>query len=1243
MLLSVLREQRQAVQGMASAPHQTHWQFWIDRGGTFTDIVALTPDQQVLTYKLLSENPEHYADAAVEGIRRLQARFPQFSRQMSSVRMGTTVATNALLERKGEPTLLLISKGLRDQLDIGYQTRPDIFACRIDKPAPLYDQVCEVAERVLADGTVDELLDEETTFVQLKEAWGRGLRSVAVVLMHAYRYPEHEKRIREIAQHIGFKQISLSHEVSPLVKIVPRGDTTVADAYLSPVLRHYVNQVASELASDVSGSQGSASSESTISLEFMQSNGGLTRAEVFQGRDAILSGPAGGVVGMVRTAEADGFDRIVGFDMGGTSTDVSHYAGELERETETLVNGVRLRVPMMNIHTVAAGGGSVVRFEDGRLQVGPDSAGAYPGPACYRNGGPLTVTDCNLLLGRVNPDFFPAVFGPDQDQPLDIELVKQQFSELAEDVSIATGQRWTAGQLAEGFLQIAVESMASAVKKISVQRGYDIQNYVLSAFGGAGGQHACAVAEALGMTRVYLHPMAGVLSAYGIGIADQRWLGEEAVEKSLSDAAGAVPSVSSRLRLQSDIDATLPDTVETLRAYLRYEGSDTPLLVHWETKEQAQQDFEQQHRQLFGFIYPDKTILLDALQLEVVSAGAEPPASALPELAPEDVETTGETRLFVSGQWQSVPVYDRAGLPAGFAATGPMLLTDQNSTHVVEPGWSLTVLPSGALLLEASQANSGVSADCMDDQLVDDTDPEKNRVSYDPVSLEIFNHLFMSVAEQMGFVLEKTASSVNIKERLDFSCAVFDRHGELVANAPHIPVHLGSMSESIHVVMRDHTDMRRGDAFVLNTPYNGGTHLPDVTVVKPVFIGDHECADFYVAARGHHADIGGITPGSMPANSCHIEEEGVLLDNLILMREGEFQESTIRNVLTAAKYPARNPDQNIADLMAQLAACEKGAEELQRLCQQYGSTKIHAYMSYVQDNAEQTLRDCLANLPSGKFTYDMDDGTRFSVSLQVDQKNRRALVDFSGTGYRPDQRMHPGNFNAPSSVVKAAVLYSFRVLVNKSMPLNAGFFRALEIRIPEASIIAPQYPAAVVSGNVETAQYLVDCMMGALGLMAGGQGTNNNFTFGNDQYQYYETLCGGAGASALGHGASAVHTHMTNSRLTDPEILEQRFPVVLDLFHIRQMSGGEGVFNGGNGVERHIRFLEPMRANMISGHRKVPVFALHGAGEGKTGVNFVYRHNGTMEWLDGCADIDMKPGDTFCVHTPGGGGWNPDV
>lgn len=1199
----------------SSPQDKGQWQFWVDRGGTFTDIVAQTPDNRLLSHKLLSENPGHYPDAAIEGIQRLQQANPDQPRDIQQVRMGTTVATNALLERKGDDTLLLITKGLRDQLQIGYQTRPDIFARQIELPAPLYSAVCEVPERVLADGTIDYPLDAEAVLVQLQEAYERGYRAVAVALMHASRYPQHERTIGDLAHSLGFSQISLSHEVSPLSRIVPRGQTTVADAYLSPVLRRYVDQVESALAQ--------LCPDERPQLEFMQSNGGLVDAVEFQGRDAILSGPAGGVVGMSQTAQSDGFDRIIGFDMGGTSTDVSHFAGELERETETLVNGQRLRVPMMNIHTVAAGGGSIVRFADGRLQVGPESAGAFPGPACYRNGGPLTITDCNLLLGRIQAAHFPAVFGPEQNQPPDSEGVRTAFEQLADEVSAATGETWTPERLALGFLQVAIGNMAAAVKKISVQRGYDVQEYLLNAFGGAGGQHACDLAEALGMNRVYLHPMAGVLSAYGIGIARQRWLSEAAVEAPLEDASERINELKTTM-----IESASFRGQTRLRAYLRYGGSDTPLLVDWTDATTARSAFLQAHQALFGFVQ-DKPVQVDALQIEMISEATPLPERHLPEAT--RLTDPAFSEVYFSG-WQSTPVLSRAELAPGFTTIGPALISDDSSTHVLPPGWSLDVLSSGALLL--TRADEATGSGQMDkNSAVNPTGQP------DPVRLEIFNNLFMSVAEQMGFVLEKTASSVNIKERLDFSCALFNRQGELVANAPHIPVHLGSMSESIQVVMRDHADMRPGDAFVLNTPYNGGTHLPDVTVVKPVFIDDGEHPDFYVAARGHHADIGGISPGSMPSRSSHIGEEGVILDNLVLMREGVFQEAALRRVLTAAEYPARNPDQNIADLMAQLAACEKGASELNALSQRYGLETLHDYMAFVLDNAEQTLRDCLQDMPAGTFDCTMDDGSRFCLSLSRDSATGNAVLDLSGTGYRADQPMHPGNFNAPESVVKAAVLYAFRVLVQKPMPLNAGFFRALTLKIPAASMISPQYPAAVVSGNVETAQVLTDCIMAALDIMAGSQGTNNNFTFGNAQYQYYETLCGGAGASARGPGASAVHTHMTNSRLTDPEILEQRYPVVLDHFHIRQLSGGAGQHPGGNGVERHLRFSEPMTANIISGHRVHSPQGLKGGEPGATGNNFVLRREGRCEWLAGCAEVQLEAGDTFCIHTPGGGGW----
>lgn len=1438
------------------------WQFWMDRGGTFTDIVARTPAGELVTHKLLSENPAHYKDAAIQGIRELlelEDQQPIPTDQIDHVKMGTTVATNALLERKGEPTLLLTSHGLGDVLRIGFQTRPDIFALDIELPEQLYVGVVEAAERMLADGSVDLPLDEEGLKVILKPWRDKGVDSIAIVFAHSYLFPDHEKAAARIANELGFKQISLSHEVSPLIKMVPRGDTTVVDAYLSPVLRRYVDQVAGQLestgseterteqslaargeyipvpsasasmqttasgkdsvysamnsesdaddvafisipgsAADGAGnepvrpsiagmqsssvhgrihsvseqalSSGSASEESlvknSVPLYFMQSNGGLVDAHQFRGKDAILSGPAGGVVGMVESAREDGFERIIGFDMGGTSTDVAHFnAGQFsdeaqqgvrqyEREFETQVAGVRLRAPMMNIHTVAAGGGSIIKFADGRFQVGPESAGAYPGPKCYRNGGPLSVTDCNVLLGKVKADYFPECFGPERNQPLDFDGVQLAFEELALEINqqlkLTGEQAYSAYSVAQGFLDIAIENMANAVKKISLQRGYDVSEYVLNAFGGAGAQHACLVADSLGMQQVYLHPMAGVLSAYGIGLANQRWLGEESLQLEYNSGislCGLQDQVELRqIRLQDSAEANTTTNKDTQakateksqdfwRIHVKYQGTDTPLLLTLPNNLDLQKladEFHQLHQQTFGFSDPDRTLVFEALQLERVSGGRTPDnLIAEAQQKEEAAQVIAKTEMVCNGEVYSAPVYRREELTLATKIVGPALIAENNSTIVIEPGWSCEMIASGALLLNrklessvetsaeaertqqtlaergeyipvpsgpaSMQATSseldsvhsatddefalngvadkeaeGSFASSIGDELVRPSiaGPQSSSVqgrihsesqqalanagiSKKPVErkpnavqLEIFNNLFMFVAEQMGFVLEKTAASVNIKERLDFSCALFDKQGDLVANAPHIPVHLGSMSESIKVVIRDNQNMKNGDAFVLNTPYNGGTHLPDITIVKPVFISGGVNADFYVAARGHHADIGGITPGSMPARSQHIEEEGILLDNLKLVDCGEFQETMIRDVLAnSSKYPARNIDQNIADLKAQLAACEKGSSELKRLSKQYGLQTLHDYMRHVQDNAETTLRNCLAQLNSGEFEYAMDDGSKIKVAITVDQQARTAVVDFAGTS---DQ--HAGNFNAPSSVGMAAVLYVFRCLVAKPMPLNAGFFRALDIRIPAGSMLAPQYPAAVVSGNVETAQYVVDTLMGALGLMAGCQGTNNNFTFGDEEHQYYETICGGAGATGNANGASGVHSHMTNSRLTDPEVLEQRFPVMLERFAIRPDSGGAGEHRGGDGVERHIRFLKPMAATIISGHRDVPTFSLAGGDPGKTGFNFVKRwHIPTgreheqiqpkLEFLSGCTDIRMNSGDVFCIHTPGGGGY----
>ncbi len=1203
---------------MQSTEH-SGWQFWVDRGGTFTDIVARNPDGQLLTHKLLSENPRQYADAAIQGIRDLlglksDENLP--ADQISAVKMGTTVATNALLERRGEPTLLVTTRGFADALRIGYQSRPDLFALHIELPEMLYSQVLEIDERVSAHGEVIVALDEAQARSGLQQAYTQGLRSLAILFMHGYRYPQHELRVAEIAADIGFTQISVSSQVSPLMKLVSRGDTTIVDAYLSPILRRYIDRVDGEL----SGMQSSGGR-----LMFMQSNGGLTDAHCFQGKDAILSGPAGGVVGMVRTAEAAGYRQLIGFDMGGTSTDVSHYAGEYERAFETQVAGVRLRAPMMQIHTVAAGGGSILHFDGARFRVGPDSAGADPGPACYRNGGPLSVTDCNVMLGKLQPAHFPSVFGPQADQALDAEIVKQKFAQLAEEIYTATGMQRSAQQVAEGFLAIAVENMANAIKKISVQRGYDISDYTLCCFGGAGGQHACLVADALGMKRIYLHPYAGVLSAFGMGLADQRLMREQAVEAQLeADVMGALQDQLQALQ-QDGEQAMREQGVADFRIYsvwklhLRYAGSDTALIVEYAEMAQIVQSFEQAHRQRFGFISAHKALIVEALQVEVIAA-ADSSEIALNVTPAESTQHSALHAVVMNGVSQQTRFYRRENLPLDRAIPGPAVIVEATGTIVVEPGWQALLKRQGDMILERYQAL-----------------PKRVAIGtqVDPVMLEIFNNLFMSIAEQMGMVLENTAASVNIKERLDFSCAVFDQAGELIANAPHMPVHLGSMSESIKSVIREHQGkMKKGDAYALNAPYNGGTHLPDVTIIKPVFDSAGREVIFYVAARGHHADIGGTTPGSMPPHSTSVEQEGILIDNVKLVDQGRLLEQEMRELLSSGSYPSRNPDANIADFQAQLAACEKGMQELLRMVEHFGLEVVHAYMQHVQDNAEESVRRVLDVLSDGEFCYAMDDGNQVCVKITLDKKARRAVIDFTGTSPQ-----HAGNYNAPASVCKAAVLYVFRCLVDDMIPLNEGCLKPLEIIIPERSLINPQYPAAVVAGNVETSQVIVDTLLGALGVAAASQGTMNNFTWGNAEYQYYETLCGGSGATPSQPGTDAVHTHMTNSRLTDPEVLEWRFPVRLESFKIRTGSGGKGKYRGGDGVERRLRFLQAMTANILAGHRKIAPYGLAGGENAAVGINYVEHADGRETRLGASGQVEVAAGDLFVIKTPGGGGY----
>jgi 5-oxoprolinase (ATP-hydrolysing) len=1190
------------------------WQFWVDRGGTFTDIVARRPDGRMLTHKLLSDNPARYADAAVEGVRTLLDGSPD---PVEAVRMGTTVATNALLERKGERTLLVITRGFRDALGIAYQNRPRIFATRIDLPEPLYERVVEVDERIAADGTVLRVPDLDALAGPLQEAYEDGIRAVAVVCMHSHLHPAHEQAVGGLASRTGFPQISLSSEVSPLMKLVPRGDTAVVDAYLSPVLRRYVRHVADELRG--------------VRLMFMQSNGGLAEAGQFRGKDAILSGPAGGIVGMARMSQVAGFDRVIGFDMGGTSTDVSHFAGEYERVFTTQIAGVRLRAPMLDIHTVAAGGGSILHFDGSRYRVGPDSAGADPGPACYRGGDPLTVTDANVMLGRIQPAHFPRVFGPDGDQPLDDALVRDRFAALAQEIRDRTGDDRTPEQVAEGYLQIAVANIGNAVKRISVQKGHDVTRYTLTTFGGAGGQHACRVADSLGIRTVLVPPMAGVLSALGIGLADTTAMREQSVEAPLEQASmPRVLKTADDLRAAARAELLAEDVPEdririTRRAQLRYDGTDTTLTVELGELDTMRHAFEERHRTLYSFTL-DRPILVEALSVE--ATGITDPAALSAAVTLEGTVRTESrhaapetVRLHTGGTWCDVPLRRREHLPPGATVPGPAIITEPGATTVVDDGWHAAITDDGHLVMEraAITESSDLGAEA------------------DPVLLEIFNNLFMSIAEQMGARLESTAQSVNIKERLDFSCALFDPEGNLVANAPHIPVHLGSMGTSVKEVIRRRGDgMRKGDTYAVNDPYHGGTHLPDVTVITPVFDTGGERILFHVASRGHHAEIGGIQPGSMPANSRTIEEEGVLFDNWLLAEAGRFREEETTRLLTEAPYPSRNPRANLADLRAQIAANQKGVDEVARMIQDFGLDVVQAYMKHVQDNAEEAVRRVIDALDDGEYAYETDSGAVIRVRVRVDREKRSATLDFTGTS--PQLAT---NFNAPLSVVNAAVLYVFRTLVAEDIPLNDGCLRPLQIIVPPGSMLTPEYPAAVVAGNVETSQAVTGALYAALDVQAEGSGTMNNVTFGNERHQYYETVASGSGAGDGFHGAPVVQTHMTNSRLTDPEVLEWRLPVRLDEFAVRRGSGGAGRWRGGDGAVRRIRFQEPMTVSTLSQHRRVPPYPMAGGAPGALGANRVERSDGSVVQLGGSGAVGVGAGDVLVIETPGGGGYGP--
>jgi len=1197
------------------------WQFWVDRGGTFTDIVAINPQGQFVTHKLLSVNPAQYTNSAIAGIRAVLNLKPQAainSEQIDSVKVGTTVATNALLEKKGQKTLLVTTQGVADALKIANQNRPDIFALNIQLPSALYDTVVEAQERILVSGEVEQELNLAELKPKLAAALEQGFKSLAVVLMHAWVNPEHELAIYKLARTLGFNQVSLSHQASQTIKLIPRGDTCVADAYLNPVMQSYVNEIAAELIN--------------VPLYFMQSNGGLTLAEQFHGKDAILSGPAGGIVGAVKVSEQAGFNKMIGFDMGGTSTDVSHYNGEYERSYHSEIAGIRLATPMMHIHTVAAGGGSVCFYQDGRLQVGPDSAGAFPGPACYRNQGPLTVTDCNLILGKIQPDLFPAVFGPKADQALDknasLDAIHQiQASLKADDINLSVEN------IAAGFLEIAVDNMANAIAKISTQRGYDINDYCLTSFGGAGGQHACLIAQKLGMKKILIHPYAGVLSAFGIGLAEQSQMQEVSIqlplsEQSLSQLPKLYLSVANK---QIDYLAAMnqPNTSikKRILGLLKYQGAEVRLEVELTQIKQIKSDFEARHLQEFGYLDRSGTILIDAVIVEhrlvneEESTSCETPVVPLDSLNSNVVDKINSlgVQSYLAGKWHHTRIYQAQDL-VNQAIVGPAIIVEKTGTNLIEPGWKAKL--NQYKMLEISQTE--------DANHTRQHKPVADVIS--PVELEVFNNKFMSIAEQMGLTLAKTAHSVNIRERMDFSCAIFNQDADLIANAPHVPVHLGSMSHSVKYVVEHLDTINPGDSFIINSPYAGGTHLPDLTLVTPVFVEQANRPDFYLASRAHHADIGGITPGSMPANSQHISQEGLIFQGERIAQQGVLNTKWINQYFAEGQYPARNIKQNIADLAAQLAANKWGAHALTELCRQHSLDYVNTMMQAILDNGEQAVINALKSLTDGQYQLKMDNGAVIQVKITI--TGAQAEIDFSGTSGQQNN-----NFNAPRAITDAAVIYVFRSLVEKNIPLNSGCMRPLKVIVEEGSMLSPLYPAAVVAGNVEVSQAIVSCLLQALGIQACSQTTMNNVSFGNQDYQYYETLAGGSGAGPGYKGTDAVHTHMTNSRLTDPEVIEQRYPVIVRAFSIRQGSGGAGEYTGGNGLIREIEFKQAMQVNLLTNSRVINPAGLAGGQQAKVGKNKLIRQSGEEIDLASCCEFSVEPNDRFRIETPGGGGY----
>ncbi len=1225
--------------------HCGRWRFAVDRGGTFTDIVGIAPGGALHTGKLLSVS-DTYEDAGVEGIRRMLNIAPGERLDASVIdvlRIGTTVATNALLERKGEPTALCTTAGFEDLLAIGNGARPELFNLKVEKPPPLYSLVEGVRETVDARGRVIAPLDiggAEKTLERIRKS---GFDNLAIVLKHSWKNPAHEQLLGRIAlEKAGFRHVILSHEVMPLLNFLKRGQTTMIEAYLGPVLFAYA-QTLKRLVGEVA-------------IEFMQSSGGLVDANLLKAKDTILSGPAGGVIGFSSIAKRLEIPQSIGFDMGGTSTDVSRYDGAYNHVFESSIDGVPFHTDMLDVETVASGGGSILTFDGERLRTGPESAGSDPGPACYGLGGPLTVTDANMLLGRIVPEFMPRTFGKTRDRMPDIEAARKLFTALTERIERETGISYSPPELAAGFLRVANETMCRAMKKISVARGYDIRRHALVSFGGAASQHACDIANLLDIGTVVVPLHSSVLSAYGIAVADRTERTVRAVMRPLTAdlprtlLGAAKTSALPVIHTLRSASGTEPLTTVSLD--MRPRGADTWLpipcasgtgdTIVFKSAGEIRRAFEREYLARFGFRPDDPAP-------EVVNMRTETRIAT--SLAPDEFDRDTPTRqvrkseavfsrpVWIDSGFEQVPVFDRTRLSPGDCIDGPAMIADDQLTLLVQKGFAARVDGREAVVLENKNGPTEAGAH-----------EAEAFAGPDPVMLEVCNNLFMNVAEQMGHTLSNTAHSVNMKERHDFSCALFDGKGNLVSNAPHIPVHLGAMEATVrHIIDENRSGMREGDMYLANDPHRGGSHLPDMTIVTP-FFSDGGPPAFFLANRGHHADIGGIRPGSMPPSSRSIEDEGVVIGNFLLVRGGRLREREVRRLLSSGPYPARNIEERLSDLKAQVAANNRGVTELQRIMARYGRDVVERYMRYIQDNARRAMQRALGNIAGESgffhsgFEDRMDNGAKIAVSITVrteQGKKPRALIDFTGTS--PED---PGNINAPQAVTRAAVLYVLRGLIEEDIPLNAGCLEPVEILVPGGSLLNPSNRAAVAVGNVETSQRIVDVLLGALGKAAASQGTMNNLLFGRPDDsggQYYETIPGGSGALEGHCGASGVQVHMTNTRITDPEVLEERFPeVAVTGFSLRRCSGGAGRWRGGDGVRRALLFNTPMQVTVISERRKASPFGLDGGKPGMRGVNRLIAEDGREIRLEGRVDRIVEPGETIVIETPGGGGYGKE-